>query len=347
MGATWLQRRPALAACAAAALLAAFLTALLATHLTSALARESQAQHGARAAAGLVAQMAGSVTTGRVGPAGMAPYAPRLPELPAARVTPFRAGGVIDEAYRSAFNHCDRTNRFGGRALERRGGCLTRPNRFEAFLRLPGGAVFMEAHLNLDLAGSAVSCRPPAPGLDPDISRCATFLDYESAPTSAYAALGQRWRELFVNGDRTPFVTIPFPPEADAAAPRAFLEKTGLRFGDVGVVFYRDRFAPAIIANAGPAHQALAGSLALFDRLGVPRCRARASDRDPAPDCADAKAYGLGATVVAILFPGSAPPGLTPETTAAQVEAAAFARLEALAGQGARGTERPGNPTPQ
>lgn len=328
---SWLQSRPVLTACVAAALFA------------SALTRDGFAEQGARAAAVLVLQVSGAVTTARVGPAGMAHYAPRLAELPAARVTPFRAGGAIDEDYRAAFNRCDRTNRFGGRLLARGRGCQERPNRFEAFLRLPGGAVFLEAHLNLDLAGSAIACRGAAPGLDPDIDACATFLDYETAPTSAYAALGLRWRELFVSGDRAPFVTIPFPPESDADEPRAFLDKTGVGFGDVGVVFYRDRFAPAIVANAGPAHQALAGSLALFDRLGVPRCRvpgeASRERPDTPADCAEAKPYGLGATVVAILFPGSAPPGLTPDTVVEQVEAAAYARLEALIG--------PASPQPQ
>lgn len=324
----------------------ALIAGLLAVAIAAALTPKSWAEYGARAAAGLIAQVAGAMSTGRAGPVGLAQYAPSLPELPAVRTLPFRQGGPIDEAYRAAFNACDHNNRFEGRPLSKEGGCRRRPNRFEAFLRLPGDAVFMEAHLNLDLAGAALSCEPRIRGLDPDPRRCATFLDYEGAPTSAYATLGQRWRELFVSGDRTPFVTIPLPPETDAANPRAFLQKTGLGFGDVGVVFYRDRFTPVIIANAGPAHQALAGSLALFDRLGVPRCRLRAEEIGPPleaapnapqaelPECAEPKAYGLGATVVAILFPGSAPAGLSPETILEQVEATAYARLEEVVARG-------------
>lgn len=302
--------------------------AALAAVLASGLAHDSWAHQGLRGVSLVAAQAASAFSgAGRLTSAYVAP----LSGLAGFRALPYRAAAPIDEDYRQAFAECDATNRFRGYALGAAPGCQARPNRTEALLRLPSGAVYIETHLNLDLAGSDAACA----GAKAARPACATFFDYPSAPIEAFQNLRSSWREVFLSNEATSFVTIPLPvadietKTDDAIDHRAFVDKTGLSVGDVGVVFYRDRFAPVIIGNAGPAHQALAGSLGLFEALGVSRCRAWA-DADEKNRCRSVRRYGLGANVVGVFFPGSSLGDITPDTIMARVEEAAFARLAKL-----------------
>lgn len=315
------------------------LSGLLALTVGTALERDSWASAGMARAQVALAQIGAFVQgPGRLGPIGFqsadaAVYAPPLTAIAGVREIPFRRGRVIDEAYRAAFSDCDRTNVFMGVALPARDGCRARPNLLEALVRLPNGALFMEANLHLDLAGSEIACRSPRPGVEPTIERCGALLDFPLAPDVAFESLAANWRRLFVHNDTIPFVTIPLGVAGEGPRPRAFSEETGLEMGDLGVVFYRDKIVPVIIANGGPAHQALAGSLALFEAIGVSRCRAwreRAEEGPAARACDSVRRYGLGATIVLVAFPGSRLTGLTPATIEARVREGAFERLAGM-----------------
>lgn len=281
---------------------------------------------GGRGAAESRTTMVASAALGPIG--AVAPYAPPLASLETLSDVPFRNGVAIDESLRLAFAECDRSDRFRGAPVGE-GACADEPNDLAALVRLPSGAVYMEAHLGLDLSGSHAACSgtPSA--------QCAPFFDFPDAPGAAYDALGERWRELFPASDTTPLISIPMRAPVDGPASnriaeaRAFAEATGLAIGDVGVVVYRDRIVPVMISDGAPRHRALSGSLALFEALGVSRCRRRAPEEPEL--CADPKPYGLGAPVVVILFPGSALEDPKPETLDARIASEALRRFEKLA----------------
>ncbi len=270
-----------------------------------------------------------------IGPVGVRkPYSAPTHSLEALRNIPFRSGRAIDEAYRLQFAECDMRDRFGTRRLPK-GGCSREPNEFNAFLRLPASeigaeAVFMDSALSLDLSGGWLACGRG--GSRPiDARACGTFFDYPGVSSDAYEALGSRWNELFVSSDTVPYITIPAsaPPGKDSLAQgRLFSELSGIEIGDIGVVIYRDRIVPLLVANAGPTHRTLGGSLALFDAIGVERCRTR-MESDPRA-CSEAKGYGLGDNVVTVLFPKSRIEGMSAETAVAKVRDRAMERLTNL-----------------
>lgn len=297
---------------------------------------------GAAVGAAGVAAATQAATTGftvAIGPVGVrSPYSAPVHSLAALKNVPFRAGRAIDEAYRLQFAQCDERDRFGAQRLAR-GDCSREPNNLNAFLRLPSseigkGAVFLDSALSLDLSGSWAACgRGGAAPID--ARACSTFFDYPAASSAGFEALGESWDALFVSSDRVPYVTIPArarPGPDSLEEARLFSELSGVEIGDIGVVIYRDRIVPVLVADAAPTHRALGGSLALFDALGVSRCRRRLED-DPTL-CAEPKGYGLGDNVVAILFPDSRLDGLTPDNTTAKVRDRAMERLTSLFASG-------------
>jgi hypothetical protein len=278
----------------------------------------AQALRGLSSAYAHVATFAGG---GPIGPSGAPGYVLPLAGMAGLRTLPVRYGGVIDEDLRRDFLDCDRSDRFQGRPLAPHSGCKKNPNNLQALIKLPNGAIFMEAHLNLDLAGSKVACSRP----NPRFEDCATFLDDPKVAIEAYEKIAETWESLFLANETTPFITIPLPAGNERENPRSFTETTGLQIGDLGVVFYRDHMVPVIIGNAGPAHQALAGSLGLFEEIGVSRCRAWSDDKKIR--CDSARRYGLGATVVTVMFPGSKLEEIRPLNAADKVRVAAFEQL--------------------
>lgn len=292
---------------------------VLAAFFAGALVRDGWAERGVSLAQGLASQLT------LAGPPSIAAsvYTPSLAGVAGLREIPYRYGALIDEAYRQAFRACDRRPHTRG--------CGDGPNRLNALIELPSGALFMEAHLNLDLAGSTAACVPKRAGFEPRFSDCATLFDYAAAPDWTLDSLRAHHKKIFLENERVPFVTIPLPEEGVNADARAFPDKTRVGLGDVGVVFYRDRFTPVIVGNAGPARQSLAGSLALFEALGVSRCAAWADEEKSV--CAKPIPHGLGGVVAVVLFPGSRMGGLAPESVVARVEREAYDRLSRIVGR--------------
>jgi len=219
-----------------------------------------------------------------------------LAQTPAQPAVP--AGVPLDEAYRAEFTRCDSVDRFGPVQFPIRKtngkvawyGCKTDPSRLTRLERIaPQGdrpaAILWESKLAHDLDGSPKACNTP--GLT---DQCATTLMLKpSVRQPCPAAIPRSSHCLPVDASRIPYIVMPI------AAPRgidatAFRTKTGLAFGDLGMVLANGKQVPVIIADGGPAYKIGEGSTALLAALsddGKPRTRA--------------------GRVVFIAFPGTSP----------------------------------------
>ena len=210
-------------------------------------------------------------------------------------------GVDLDEDYRAQFGLCDTADSFRGAAFPDRRSCRSDPNRVTALRRLPGGAVAYVSKLAVDFDGSPLACSADRNASD----QCGTSLEPPDATGTPQP----------VNADRVPYVVI---PRAGPAPDRGeFTRLTGVEPGDFGVVIWKGRTVPVIVADTGPYNKLGEGSLALHRALGHEQC----AERDAADTCRAAMdpQSSIDGDVVTVLFPGSARPGLTAET----VEAAA------------------------
>ena len=211
------------------------------------------------------------------------------------------AGQDLDEDYRRQFALCDSAGTFRGRPAAYRG-CAGDPNRVTQLRRLPGGAVTFTAKLAVDLDGSPFACGP-------DHGRS------DQCPTSLMLP-GPDGELVPVDSDAVPYVVIP------AAGPDGvrgeFGRLTGVGVGDYGVVVYHGRVVPVIVADTGPFSLLGEGSLALHRALGRELC----ARRDAAGVCryVPSTIESIEGDVTAVLFPGSATPGLTAATLAQTVQ---------------------------
>lgn len=259
-------------------------------------------------------------------PAAEAPRAAPASPVPSALPAGARP---LDEAYRGLFEACDRTDRFGGIQLPIRNasggirwfGCSSDPSRVTHLLRWPDGTVAWEAKLAVDLDGSHFACTTP--GLT---DLCGTWLMLRDASGGPVP----------VDSDRVPYVVIPIAgPPSDPSRPGVdvggeFRERTGIRRGDLGVVLFGGQVVPVLVADGGPFNKIGEGSIALHRRLGRELCAAR----DAEGRCIRVvrPLSGIGSGVVTVVFPGSAPAGLRPDTIEAVVEREAMARWRAFSG---------------
>jgi hypothetical protein len=263
------------------------------------------------------------------GPAASAPPPAAPPPVSVGLAAQLPPGAQpLDESYRSLFEICDRTDRFGGIQLPivvdgrtRWYGCRSDPSRLARLLRWPDGTVAWEAKLAVDLDGSYLACTSP-----PLTTQCPTWLMLRDPSTGA---------NVPVDSDRIPCVVIPMRgPGRDPARPgvdvsREFQDRTGVRRADLGVVIRGDRVVPVLVADGGPFNKVGEGSIALHRALGRELC----TQRDSEGRCvALARPLsGIGSGVLTVIFPGSAPAGLRPDTLAATVEREALARWRAFA----------------
>lgn len=213
---------------------------------------------------------------------------------------PRLAGGRdLDEAYRARFDACDAVPDTDPAGFQGRRGCGGDANRVRWIRRLPGGAVAWSSKLAVDLDGSALACSENRGRMD----QCATSLsppDGSGAPTP-------------VDADRVPYVVIPVSRPGE---PRGeFTRLTGVGLGDFGVVIWRGRTVPVIVADTGPWSKLGEGSLALHRALGHDECRRRDAQgvcRGGSDDMGS-----IEGDVVTVVFPGTARSDLTSDTVAA------------------------------
>ena len=220
--------------------------------------------------------------------AGLTTAAAQQYQPPAASRSLVRSLGLdraapVSEEYRSQFALCDRTNVFRGRAQKGFHRCSTDPSHVKALLRLPNGAVFIDAKMALDLDGSYKAWT--SPGL---VDLRTTWLQW----------CGQNRRSCQVDPDVFPFVVIPIAgPKADR---REFTRRTGVDKGDFGVVIFKDRWVPVFVADGGPYNKLGEASSATFAALGENRCLQRSNGH-----CVRYREAGINSGVLYVLFPGS------------------------------------------
>ncbi len=215
------------------------------------------------------------------------------------------AGTDVDEDYRHQFALCDADGSFRGHAAAYHG-CRGDPNNATELRRLPDGAIAFTAKLAVDLDGSPFACSADHGPTD----QCPTSLMLPGADGTPVP----------VDSDAVPYVVIPAagPPDVHGE----FSRLTGVHTGDVGVVVYHGRVVPVIVADTGPYSMLGEGSLALHRALGRELCTAH----DAAGRCSAVvdPMESIEGDVTTVLFPGSAPDGLTPDTIAATVRTQAM-----------------------
>lgn len=213
------------------------------------------------------------------------------------------AGEDIDESYRARFDACDAAPDTDPTGFEGRRGCGGDANRVRWLRRLPGGPVAWTSKLAVDLDGSALACSDTRGRMD----QCGTSLMLPDAGGASTP----------VDADRVPYVVIPVSRPGE---PRGeFTRLTGVGVGDFGVVLWRGRVVPVIVADTGPWPKLGEGSLALHRELGHDECR----QRDSAGVCRGGSddMGSIDEGVITVLFPGSARTDLTSETVEAVTRA--------------------------
>ena len=236
-------------------------------------------------------------------------------------------GADVDEGYRARFDRCDATDRADRASFGGWRGCSDDPNRVTALKRLPGGPILFVSKLAVDLDGSPLACGEDRGRSD----QCPTTLMPPDASGSPAP----------VDADRVAYVVI---PTSGPDTPRGeFTRLTGVGVGDFGVVIWRGRTVPVIVADTGPWPKLGEGSLALHRALGHDQC----ADRDAQGVCRGGSddMASIEGGVTTVLFPGSAVSGLTLEALPEAVEregARLWAAYRAGAPEVARGGEAAG-----
>ncbi len=218
------------------------------------------------------------------------------------------SGTDLDEEYRAQFVECDRSGTFRGHSPYGGRACRGDPNQVRELRRLPDGSVAYTSKLAVDLDGSPFACSADHGATD-------------QCPTSLMLP-GPHGAEVPVDSDRIPYVVIPAAGPDDVRG--EFSRLTGVRTGDLGVVIYHGRVVPVIVADTGPYALLGEGSLALHRALGRELC----TKRDATGTCRAVvdEMESIGGDVTTVLFPGSAPQGLTPATIGTVVRREALRR---------------------
>ncbi len=167
-------------------------------------------------------------------------------------------------------------------------------------LRLPDGALFLDADLDTDADGS-----PRALEIDPKWGQLPTSFSFSNE------AQPRRW----VNSETVPYIVLP----------KGFYAEMGVGLGDVAAVIWRGRVVFAIFADVGPSDRIGEGSIALSEALGFNPWQERDGTRQIVS--------GIEGDVLMIVFPGSAPRDLTPENVNAKTVERAKTLFEALGGR--------------
>ncbi len=201
----------------------------------------------------------------------------------------FKKAKELDKQYKSSFDECDKTGRK----------CFSDPNKLKALLRFDDNAVFFDSKMALDLDGSYVGCNC---GNNMGLSdQCSTSYFWKTFPT-AYDTTDKKDRckfyknQDFVDSDKIPFIVIP-----KGFGSHFKINNKAVDFiGDFGIVIYKDKLIPVIVADGGPDFRIGEGSAALFRAVGEERCGIFDGEQ-----CAKFKNFGIDKNVLFFVFPNS------------------------------------------
>jgi hypothetical protein len=245
----------------------------------------------------------------------------------------------LDEDYRSQFANCDGNgphglkDQFRGHSLMIPGRppnkqyylCSNDPSHLDALLRMPDGAIFWQSKMALDVDGSWVAWSGGGGATDQKF----TSYTWPGATDTSQAAQ--------LDPDRIPFIVVPndglrgLTGNAAKELGAEFAQRTGLRFGDMGVVIYRDQWTPVIVGDGGPFMRIGEASSKVFEAIGQSRCKGWNSDKSrcsgPAGGGYPYRNFGIDRDVLFIVWPNSAVGDIGPENALATLCLFAHAKL--------------------
>jgi len=249
----------------------------------------------------------------------------------------FSASMPLDESYRREFVACDggaaglgKKDHFLGFDLKLPNVadskqyylCSRDPSNVMALLRLNDGAIYWRSKMALDVDGSWAAWN----GLPGATDLKETAYKWPGSPSSSA-------RSAQIDPDRIPYIVMPTAGLSKITGSksnemgRMFADKTGLRLGDLGVVIYKDRWTPVMIADGGPFMRLGEGSSRVFEAIGESRCKKWSNDGQTCIGPGNAYPYknsGLSGDVIFIAYPGSRSPNITPQNAISKL--CAFAR---------------------
>ena len=258
------------------------------------------------------------------------PYTPPSQSVTTLTDIPFNKAVQVDEVYRKEFENCDKNNIFKGVKMRNFRECSGDPNNFKALLKLPDGTIFMESKLGLDIDGSWKACK----GGSAPTTQC---------PTSFNWSTETKEPNKFVDPDNFPYIVIP-TTSVTGGNDKEFRNKTGISFGDFGVVIYKNKIVPVLVADGGPHNKIGEGASSLHRLIGEDKCKPgklrtdgkTRSDKKWTSDiyCTDFINSSVQGKVLFFIFPGSRSEiaGLSPTQALAKIQAEALKRFEKLKG---------------
>ena len=259
-------------------------------------------------------------------------YTPPSQSSTALTGIPFDQAVPLDETYRKEFDKCDTRDTFNGKVMPSSRKCSGDRNNAKALLKFPDNTIFWESKLSLDIDGSWLACK----GSGAPTSQC---------PTSFNWSTETREPNKFVDPDNFPYIVI--PTTNLTGNDLEFRNKTGIKFGDLGIVIYKDKIVPVFVADGGPHNKLGEGSSLLHKLIGEDKCESgkwrndgtTRSDKKWTSDiyCTKYKNVSTSGKVLFFVFPGSRTEitGLTPTQALAKIQAEApkrFAKLKTNSG---------------
>lgn len=152
---------------------------------------------------------------------------------------------------------------------------------------------------------------------DADGSPRAPEIDRFGQLETAFNFPNQSGQAKFVNAESVNYIVLPDNRLND---PERFFRKMGFQLGDVAAVIHKDILEFAFFADIGPMDKLGEGSVRLVKALGV----------DPFID--GQVRVGIDEEVVYLVFPGSRPASLSPESVNEKVAEAGLRLFKELGG---------------
>ena len=206
----------------------------------------------------------------------------------------FKKAVEIDKKYKSSFDECDKTKK-----------CREDANRLKALFRFGDSAVFFDSKMSLDLDGSWVACNCGNSIGKSD--QCSTSYFWKTFPNDYDKKHPEKFCKFyqnqdFVDSNKIPFIVIPGGFENHFKIndkPYNFIEETG---ANLGVVIYKDKLIPVMVADGGPSFRIGEGSAKLFKELGEDRCHKYDGEQCVSFEKGD---YSIPDNVLFFVFPNS------------------------------------------
>jgi hypothetical protein len=184
------------------------------------------------------------------------------------------------------------------------------PSKCEALLKFPDGTIFWSSKMAIDANGPAAGPnRLPGSKLDIDSGQDDTFLHFPGSGNGLPSEI-------------IPYIVLPGG---------SFCKNTGLSFGDVATVIFKDKVTAAICGDKGPQKKIGEGSIRLHEALHPP-APDPCSLRNPDGSCKRILNASIEEDVLFFVYPGSAFDDFTLQDLEAKVKERAFTLFNRLRG---------------